>query len=362
MDARCNRFAWILPILVMLACGSTGGGGTAAGGPEAERDDPLATSLGAGAVGDAPTGIPDAVLVAFGVRPPMVTLDTFPRIDGSASTWPLGEILACELLDVPWEWTTAPWNLFVRTVQPVPETRAQENVADGIDDLVRFAGSHPACLNLVDGAKDLVLMARAPTEEERAYARSKGVSLVTRTLGLDALVFRVNDSNPVQGLTTAQVRRIYRGDITNWKEVGGPDRPIHPYVRPLASDARELMQALVMGEGNLPAWPSDQKRTVGGFIDAVQRDPDALGYSTYTWIAHQYRATGGTRVIPVDGVDPTVRSLAARVYPFVAPVRVVTRGDLDPFGLVAQLRDWLQTPGGQRIVAKSGYAPASLEP
>lgn len=83
---------------------------------------------------------------------------------------------------------------------------------------------------IVDGSTDLFFCA-APSREQQAYAEGQGAELVFVPIGLEAFVFFVNEHNPVQGLTTDQLRGIYAGEYTNWAEVGGPDRVINPVTR-----------------------------------------------------------------------------------------------------------------------------------
>lgn len=315
------------------------------------------------------TGAPDVAPADDVVAPPdlanvpapAVTLATYPLVDGSTSNIPLARVIACELLGVPWRWEYLPMTpdsaYPEKTVVPAPTTPEQETLAAGILERTVHAKTHQSYLNLVDGTRDLILVASDPSEDERAYAASKGVTLEWQAVALDALVFLVNQENPLDGLTTEQIRRIYMAEVADWGEVGGPEGPINPYARPRNSGSQELMQELVMQELVMPEWPEDMIISgMGGLVDMIKGDPDALGYSVYYYVTYQY-SIGGMKLLAVDGVAPTPETLADGSYPHVAPVWVVTRADLDPTSLAAGMRDWLVAAGGQRIVAKSGYVP-----
>jgi phosphate transport system substrate-binding protein len=341
--------------LAGMACESAGGGGLDADVPEVPGDVP------ADIPADLPADTPDVPADVQEVPPPPVTLETYPRIDGSTSNIPLARIIACELLGVPWKWDYQPTspdsNSPEKTVFPAPTTPEQDTLAAGILERTVHTKTHQSYLNLIDGTKDLILVASAPSTDERAYAVEKGVTLAWTTLALDALVFLVNQENPVTGLTTAQIRGVFLGEVTNWKDVGGLDDAISPYIRPENSGSQQLMQELVMKESTMPAWPEDRViQGMGGLVDQIKEDPDSLGYSVYYYVTYQY-SIGGMRTVAVDGVAPAAATLADGTYPHVAPVYVVTRTDLAPTHLAAQMRDWLLAPGGQAVVAKSGYVP-----
>ncbi len=112
-----------------------------------------------------------------------------------------------------------------------------------------------------------------------------------------------------------------------------------------------------MKELTMPVWPEDLIIAgMGGLVDRIKEDPNALGYSVYYYVTWQY-SIGGMRMVAIDGVAPGASTLADGTYPQVAPVYVVTRTDLDPTSMAARMRDWLQVSGGQAVVAKSGYVP-----
>ena len=83
---------------------------------------------------------------------------------------------------------------------------------------------------------------------ELKSANDVGIKIITKPLAIDALVFIVNPKNPVRNLSSDQVRKIYTGEITNWKEVGGVDHTITPYIRDTDSGSQEKMETLVMAD------------------------------------------------------------------------------------------------------------------
>lgn len=112
-----------------------------------------------------------------------------------------------------------------------------------VADLVQFSRTTQSYRNLMAGAADLLLAAE-PAPEVAQELKQEGEWLLT-PFATDALVFVVNEDNPVDSLTTEQVRKIYTGQITNWKEVGGEDLDIIPFQRNSEAGSQTLMEKLV---------------------------------------------------------------------------------------------------------------------
>ena len=194
---------------------------------------------------------------------------------------------------------------------------------------------------VVDGDADILFCA-APSEEQKAYAAEKGVELIYEPIGLEAFVFFVNGQNPVEGLTTAQVRDIYGGKIQNWKDVGGPDRPINPVTRLQGSGSQTVMDAF-MGDS-----------AIGG------KSPLALfgasiGYSFRFYLMDMV-GDADVKVLSLNGVYPDKESIRSGAYPIVARFYAVYRAD-DPNENVRKLIDWILSPEGQSLIEATGYVP-----
>lgn len=325
----------------------------------ADDDDPPAPQPDAGldaATPDAAT--PDAATPDAGVDPiPGLTIDNYPDVDGSTSTFPLALVIACELLGLDWEWQPGLGSEGEAGIWPMPRTPDEEVLAAAVLQHIVHNKTHEAYLNLIGGAADLILVASPPSPDERTAAEDAGVTLAWQPLARDGLVIVANEANAVEDLSTEDIQGIFAGDVTRWSEVGGQNVAIHPYVRPVNSGSQQLFEAIVMQGRPMGDWPEDrQVQGMGALIDRIATDPLAIGYSVYYFVTFQYRAEG-YRILSVDGTSPTADTLGDESYPFVAPVLVVTREDLDPAGLAAQLRDWLLTAAGQRVVGFSGYVP-----
>ena len=194
---------------------------------------------------------------------------------------------------------------------------------------------------IVDGDAD-ILFSAAPSEEQKQYAAEKGVELIYEPIGLEAFVFFVNGQNPVEGLTTAQVRDIYGGSIRNWKDVGGPDRPINPVTRLKGSGSQSVMDAF-MGD-----------RAIGG-KSPLALFGASLGYSFRFYLLDMV-GDADVKVLSLNGVYPDRETIRSGAYPIVARFYAVYRAD-DANENVRKLVDWLLSPEGQSLIEATGYVP-----
>jgi phosphate transport system substrate-binding protein len=97
---------------------------------------------------------------------------------------------------------------------------------------------------------------------------------------------------------------------------------------------------------------------MGVLLNAIESDPDGLGYSVYYYVTYQYPSNGRIKVLAVNSVHPLYETIKDRSYPLVSEVYVVIRDESKPESYpVTLLRDWLLSPPGQSVVRRSGYVP-----
>jgi phosphate transport system substrate-binding protein len=287
-----------------------------------------------------------------------LTLGKYPRVDGSTSARPLGRIIACEVLAVPYDWCWD-WSHTVCCIEANESIEGYEEAAQRINRwMVQHNGTHGSYVNLIEGEKDLILVARAPSDDELELAGNESVELDVRAVALDAFVFILNTANPVEGLTTTQIRNIYTGVITNWSQVGGPEREVNAYQRDRNSGSQELMMDLVMQGTPIIDAPDMVLPGMTGPINRKSGDEQGVGYSVYFY--EEFMQPSPTiKLCGVDGVLPSYNTIQSRAYIYTTEVYVVVRKDMDENSSAVQLRDWMLSEEGQAVVKESGYVPIS---
>ena len=192
---------------------------------------------------------------------------------------------------------------------------------------------------VVDGTADILFCA-APSEDQKAYAEDRDVELVYVPVGREAFVFFVNSNNPVTGLTTAQVRDIYAGKITDWSEVGGARRAINPVTRLEGSGSQTAMNAFM---GDVSIGPKSPFAITGG----------AIGFS-FRYYMDGIVENDGVRMLELNGVYPDADNIRSGDYPIIAEFYAIYRADNDNPNIPV-LIDWLLSDDGQRLIEECGY-------
>ena len=258
------------------------------------------------------------------------TRENFPRLNGSTAMVPLGQAIASVLLG---------------------ESREE------VSDLVQFSRTTQSYRELMGGYADL-LISGAPPEGIYAEKEERGFEWELSTFATDGLVFMVNADNPVDSLTTEQIQKIYTGEITNWKEVGGDDVDIVPFQRNEEAGSQTAMKKLVMGDLPLMEAPKEYvSSAMGALVEVIASYNDsaaAIGYTVY-YYAHDMKMADGLKILAVDGVQPNADTIRSRQYPFLNDSYVVIPAGLAPDDPAKVLYDWIMSEEGQTLVAHEGY-------
>ena len=207
-----------------------------------------------------------------------------------------------------------------------------------------------------------LFLGTAPSPEELAMAEEYGVTPVIKPICWDAFVFITHKDNPVESLTLDQLRGIFSGEITNWKEVGGRDEAIRAFQREPGSGSQTGMDDLVM-QGTPMADPKTVliEETMAGLVERVaeyQNGAGSIGY-TYRYYIDRLYKSDQIKTIAIEGVSPTDENIKSEAYPLsVNYVGVFRQGEEDqPGGLFL---DWLLSAEGQACVVQAGYIPLEM--
>lgn len=175
-------------------------------------------------------------------------------------------------------------------------------------------------------------------------------------IGREGFVFFVNASNPVNNLTSQQLRAIYSGEITNWQQVGGPNRKIEAFQRNAGSGSQS---ALLRFMGDVPLMTPPQEEVYDLMSGIIYETADyknhsnAIGFS-FRYYAQDMIADKGIQLLSVDGVAPTVENIRSGAYPLTSDFYAVTSQQSNANSQV--LIDWILSPEGQQLIEATGYA------
>lgn len=263
----------------------------------------------------------------------------YDAIDGSTATIPLSEAIAVRRLNITQEQAS-------RLIHHNTTALAYDGLLNGYDE------------EYGEGA-DLIFVT-APSDYELQSAKEYGVELEFIPVAHDALVFLDNVRNPVTGLTKQQLLGIYTGKITSWKEVGGEDEAILPFQRPARSGSQTLFEQLLMGKVE-PMVPPEAYRptSMGMLVDEVsnyENGKRSLGYSVYYYVTDMY-GSESIRLLAIDGVLPTAKTVIDHSYPFFTYYYAVLRRDTPADSPYRKLVQWLLADEGQKLVRDAGYIP-----
>jgi len=208
--------------------------------------------------------------------------------------------------------------------------------------------------SLISGEVDIIFAA-APSKAQINRAKNRGVELELTPIGKEAFVFFVNSKNEVSDLTLDQIKDIYAGNITNWKEVGGSNDSIRAFQRPADSGSQTALENL-MGDTPIMEAPSeDIVNLMGGIIEetaAYKNYKNAIGY-TFRFFSNEMVQNNAIRHLAIDGVVPTVETIKSGEYPITSEFYVVTAGSQNPN--IEPFIEWILSEQGQFIIEETGY-------
>ena len=202
-----------------------------------------------------------------------------------------------------------------------------------------------------------MLFSAPPSKRQLADAAACQLTYEITPFAREAFVFFVPKTNPVSDLTQAQIRGIYSGQITNWKEVGGPDVAIKPFQRNEGSGSQTMLQKIMGDTPIMPPIKEDRLSGMGGVIDTVasyRNSKDAIGF-TFRYFSTEMFKNGSIKLLSVDGVAPTLENIQNGTYPFLTDCCVITCRPRSEN--TKKIVDFLFSPAGQELIRKVGYTP-----
>lgn len=243
------------------------------------------------------------------------------------------------------------------TVLPFVQRAAEEFMLKNpsVSISVRGGGSGNGIAALIDSTVDIAVSSRFIKPDEVKRAKANGVSPVSFTIALDGIAVIVNPRNSVNRLSLSQLKAIYTGRITNWKQLGGPDMAIVPISRDSSSGTFEVFSTIALGGARVTPDALLQASN-GAVADIVSRTPGAVGYVGIGYLSSRVKAIQVRTEDPDSSyVTPSYASVQSGKYPMARELFVFTNGS--PAGAVLEFIDFMMSPEGQKLAEEEGFVP-----
>lgn len=242
---------------------------------------------------------------------------------------------------------------------------AYRDVQPNVNISVTGGGSGTGITALINGTIDIANASRQIKPEELEEAKKNGLNPQEFVIARDAIAVIVNPQNPVDHLTLEQLSRIYKGEINNWKEVGGEDRVIVRLSRETNSGTHVYFLESVVRMGSKDDKTIFSRDTLllpssEGIISEVRDNPNAIGYDGLGYITPEVKMLGiSAPATPDMFVIPSVETVTDNTYLISRNLYMYTQNI--PTGAVKQYLDWLFTIQAQAIVKELGFIPVVNE-
>ncbi|NLT94129.1 MAG: phosphate ABC transporter substrate-binding protein [Clostridia bacterium] len=232
------------------------------------------------------------------------------------------------------------------SVQPLAEELAMRfmelNREVKID--VTGGGSGAGVESTINGAADIGMTSRELKESEK----ENNPGLKTVVIAQDGIAVIVNKNNIVDDLTLEQVKDIFSGKITNWKDLGGKDTAITVVNREEGSGTRGAFEEIVLGKEKITEKAAVQNST-GAVKTAVSADPNAIGYISMGSMDDEVKS------LKIGGIEPSIENAKSGFYPVTRPFIFLVNGEAE--GLAKVFIDWVLDTEAQEMVQENGFIP-----
>ena len=254
--------------------------------------------------------------------------ENLPVLDGAAAVFPV-------------------YSAFVNATYP--DTTA---LHDGVFEYNNTVGGY----KLLGERKIDIFFGAYPSEEQILTAKEKGTEFTYTPIGTDAFVFFVHKDNPIDSLTSEQIRNIYSGEITNWKEVGGKNEEIAAFQRNEGSGSQSMLKRF-MGETPLMNPPTERVNDLmAGIVEEVanyKSKSGSIGFS-FRYYMEGIIKNPDIKLLSVDGIAPTAENIKNESYPITGNLYAVTYEGNENEN-VDKLIEWILSEEGQYIIEQTGY-------
>lgn len=245
----------------------------------------------------------------------------------------------------------------INMVQRLSEVYMEKNPGKYIS--ITGGGSGTGIAAIINGKCDIANASRTMKAKEITMASVSGIKPKRVVVAIDGLSVIVNEGNPVKKLTVDQIGKIFRGEIDNWKDVGGEDSPISLYGRQSNSGTFDFMVEMILKGDHSPRM----KRMNGNsqIVEAINADKTGIGYVGVGYV----KTASGVSIVEVASVaggyyaNPlNMDDITSGKYPITRPLNQYISGDPSPD--VVDFIKFELSPEGQKIVEEDGFFPVSV--
>jgi phosphate transport system substrate-binding protein len=236
------------------------------------------------------------------------------------------------------------------TVLPLAQKAAETLMErdSEIDISVRGGGSGVGINALLQGRCDIALSSRPIKESELQAAAGKKITPKVYVVAMDAIAVIVNNNNKIDGLTREQIKNIFTGKITNWKEIGGGDKKITAVSRDSASGTFETFNELALG-GEKVSKNAYMQSSNQGVAALVANTDGAIGYVGLGYITNKVKA------VKIDEISPSIKTVLNGEYIYKRALLMYSNGEAK--GTAKKYIDFIISDNGQKIVEELGFVP-----
>ncbi len=221
---------------------------------------------------------------------------------------------------------------------------------EGIDTKVSFEisaeGSSTGVVSITEGHADIGMISRAPSANEIARAKVKGVQLKVITVAKDGIAVIVNEASPIESISLAELEAIFTGDIENWAAISTVSGVISVYTRNTASGTYDVFRSKAMSSRD---YGEDTQKVAGNEQVAAEiaRNPHGIGY-----VGLGYTATPGTKVVSVEGMLPKESD-----YPLSRTLFYLVDENVRLSQVANDFIGFTLSPQGQHIIESMKFVP-----
>jgi phosphate transport system substrate-binding protein len=233
---------------------------------------------------------------------------------------------------------------------------AEKYMASRSDAVIQVTGggSGVGIAALINGTTDIATASRKMTQDEKLKLRDRYQTMgIEIAVAKDGLSVYLNEKSPVKELSFDQLRSIYTGKVTNWKDVGGPDVRINLYGRENSSGTYAFFKEVVLGGADYAATCQTLPGTAA-VVNAVAQDEDGIGYGGAAY-AKGIRDCAVRRDAKSPAVLPNAATVKDGSYPLTRNLYFYVRKN--PDGDMKKFIDWVLSPEGQALATEVGYFP-----